>query len=101
MPLSLDSRVVASDEQVHTSLGDEAVILGLEDGVYYGLDTVGARVWSLLAAPRRVSEIVALVTAEFDVGEERCEHDVLALLGELVERRLIREDSDGGHAAVS
>ena len=101
MPLTLDSRVVASDEQVHTSLGDEAVILGLQDGVYYGLDSVGARVWSLLVAPRRVSEIVAVVTEEFDVGPERCEHDVLALLAELAERRLIREVSDGGHAAVS
>jgi hypothetical protein len=101
MPLALKSRVVVSDEQVHTSLGDEAVILGLEDGVYYGLDAVGARVWSLLAEPRRVSEIVAAVTEEFDVGRERCEQDVLALLGELAERRLIREESDEGHAAVS
>src|SRR6478672_7523945 len=77
MPLALQSRVVLSDEQVHTSLGDEAVILGLADGVYYGLDAVGARVWSLLAEPRRVTEIVAVVTEEFDVGRERCEHDVL------------------------
>jgi hypothetical protein len=101
MPLALESRVVLSDEQVHTSLGDEAVILGLADGVYYGLDAVGTRVWSLLAAPHQVSEIVDVVTEEFDVGRERCEHDVLALLGELAERRLIREESDGGHAAVS
>ena len=101
MPLALQSRVVLSDEQVHTSLGDEAVILGLADGVYYGLDAVGARVWSLLAAPRQVTEIVDVVTAEFDVDRQRCEHDVLALLGELVERRLIREELDGGHAAVS
>src|SRR6476659_10171781 len=65
MPLTLHSRVVASDEQVHTSLGDEAVILGLGDGVYYGLDAVGARVWSLLATPRRVSELVSAITREF------------------------------------
>ena len=101
MPLALQSRVVVSDEQVHTSLGDEAVILGLGDGVYYGLDAVGARVWSLLASPRRVSEIVDAVTEEFDVGRERCERDVLALLGELAERRLIREESEEGHAAAS
>ena len=101
MSLALRSRVVVSDEQVHTTLGDEAVILGLEDGVYYGLDAVGARVWSLLAMPRGVSEIVDVVTEEFDVGRERCERDVLALLGELAERRLIRVETDGGHAAVS
>jgi coenzyme PQQ synthesis protein D (PqqD) len=101
MPFTVDSYVVASDEQVHTSLGDEAVILGLEDGVYYGLDAVGARLWALLATPRRVSDLVALVMEEFDVGEERCEHDVLALLGELAERRLIREAPEGGNAGLS
>jgi len=101
MPLTLDSCVVASDEQVHTSLGDEAVILGLQDGVYYGLDAVGARIWSLLSVPRRVSEIVALLVEEFDVAGEQCERDVIALLGELTERRLVRLESDGGHAALS
>jgi hypothetical protein len=101
MPLTLDSCVVASDDQVHTSLGDEAVILGLQDGVYYGLEAVGARVWALLSVPRRVSEIVALLVEEFDVSAERCEQDVLALLGDLSERRLIRLESDGGHAALS
>jgi hypothetical protein len=101
MPLTLDSCVVASDDQVHTSLGDEAVILGLQDGVYYGLEAVGARVWALVSLPRRVSEIVALLVEEFDVSAERCEQDVLALLGDLSERRLIRLESDGGHAALS
>jgi hypothetical protein len=101
MPLTLDSCVVASDDQVHTSLGDEAVILGLQDGVYYGLDAVGARVWSLLSEPRRVSAIIALLMEEFDVSPERCERDVLALLGDLTERRLVRLEPDGGHAAPS
>ena len=91
MPLSLESHVVASDEQVSTSLGDETVILGMHDGVYYGLDAVGARVWALLATPRRVSELVEVVTSEFDVGAERCERDVLALLEDLAARGLVRE----------
>ena len=71
------------------------------DGVYYGLDAVGARVWSLLATPRRVSELVSIVTGEFDVAPAQCERDVLALLDELSERRLIREVAGEGDAALS
>src|SRR5688500_11063818 len=67
MPFSPASRVVVSDEQVFTTLGGEAVILGLRDGVYYGLDAVGARVWALLSEPRRVPELVDAIVAEFDV----------------------------------
>jgi Coenzyme PQQ synthesis protein D (PqqD) len=99
MRFSRDSCVVASDEQVSTALGDETVILGMADGVYYGLDAVGARVWALLATPRRVSELVAAVTEAFDVTTEQCEHDVLVLLDDLAGRRLIREVVGEGDAA--
>lgn len=98
MPFTRDSCVVVSDEQVSTSLGDETVILGMSDGVYYGLDAVGARVWALVASPRRVSELVHAITNEFDVSPERCERDVLALLDELSARRLIRALQAEGNA---
>ena len=101
MPFTSTSCVVLSDEQVSTSLGDETVILGMADGVYYGLDAVGARLWTLLATPQRVSELVSAVTREFDVRADECERDVLALLDELAERRLVREVAAEGDAAVS
>mgnify|MGYP003947255543 CR=1 FL=1 len=91
MPLTPDSRVVVSDQQVFTTLGSEAVILGMRDGVYYGLDAVGARAWALLATPRRVSEVVDRIVEEFDVERERCTGDLLALLDDLLARDLVRE----------
>jgi hypothetical protein len=100
MRFNSDSCVVVSDDQVSTSLGEETVILGMGDGVYYGLDAVGARVWSLLATPRRVSEVVRTVVVEFDVSPEQCERDVLALLEDLSDRRLVSEVAGGGDAAL-
>ena len=101
MRFTRDSCVVASDDQVSTALGDETVILGMADGVYYGLDAVGARIWALLATPHRVSQLVGTILDEFDVSAEQCERDVLALLDELSERRLIREVVGEGDAALS
>ena len=100
MPFTRDSCVVVSDEQVSTALGDETVILGMRDGVYYGLDAVGARVWALVASPRRVSELVTVITEEFEVSSERCERDVLALLEELAGRQLVREVPTEGDARL-
>ena len=101
MAFTRDSFVVLSDEQVSTSLGDETVILGMRDGVYYGLDAVGARVWALVASPRRVSDLVQAITREFDVAPERCEEDLLALLEELSARELVREVAVEGDADLS
>jgi hypothetical protein len=101
MPFSRESCVVVSDEQVSTALGDETVILGMQDGVYYGLDAVGARIWALLASPRRVSDLVRILCDEFDVSPDRLERDVLTLLDELADHELIREHRGDGDAALS
>jgi hypothetical protein len=81
--------VVASGEQMSSAVEDEVVILQLHEGAYYGLDPVGARVWGLIQEPRTVGEICDTLVREYEVGRERCEADVLALLGELRERDLV------------
>ncbi len=83
------SVVVASSNQLSSSIEDEAVILGLEQGVYYGLNPIGARIWSLVQEPRQVSEIWELILAEYDVDRGRCERDIVAILTELDEQGLL------------
>jgi hypothetical protein len=87
--ISATAVVVALDHQVSSQLGDETVILHLEDGVYYGLDPVGTSIWRLLQEPRTVAEIRDRIVEEYDVDAERCERDLVALLRELAERRLV------------
>lgn len=83
------SVVVAARGQVSAELEGEAVILGLGDGIYYGLDGVGAMVWELLRDPRSVAELRDAVTAAYDVDAATAERDLLALLRELAERGLV------------
>lgn len=87
--LSPETVVVAARDQVSADLEGEAVILSLADGVYYGLDDVGARVWELLRQPRTVAELRDAVTAEYEVDAATAERDLLDLLAELAERRLV------------
>jgi hypothetical protein len=83
-----DSVVAAKSAQLSTNLGGEYVILGLTDEVYYGLDGVGARIWEFIQQPRKFSEIVDLITTEYDVEREQCEQDVSVLISELSKRSL-------------
>ena len=87
--ISTSSVVVAAQDQVSSDLGEEVVILQLRNGVYYGLDEVGARIWDLIQEPRTVNEIRDLLLDEYDVEPERCERDLLALLEELVAEGLV------------
>ncbi|MGH7770354.1 MAG: PqqD family peptide modification chaperone [Candidatus Binatia bacterium] len=87
--LSRTSVVVAAKDQVWCDLVGEAVILNLKSGVYFGLDPVGGRVWSLIQEPKTVGAVVEALLQEYDVESSRCEADVLALLEELANRALL------------
>lgn len=78
--LSLGSIVTVAAEQVSCPLGEEAAILNLKNTVYYGLDPVGARVWSLLQKARSVGELRDVLVEEYDVEAGRCERDLIELL---------------------
>jgi hypothetical protein len=85
---------VANDDVLTTKFGDEVVILNLRDGVYYGLEDVGARVWQLLERPVTVAAIRDALVSEFEVAPGRCERDVSALVASLSERGLVRIQQD-------
>lgn len=88
--LSAQSVVIATPEQVSCSLGDEAAILNLKNTIYYGLDSVGARVWNLLQQPRSVIELRDTLVEEYAVDAENCEKDLLELLEKMREEGLIQ-----------
>ncbi len=87
--LSGQSKVVVSQDQVSCDLSEEAAILNLKSGVYFGLNTVGASLWKLIQEPRMIKEIRDALVDEYDVEPNRCEKDILELLQELSAHGLI------------
>jgi hypothetical protein len=86
--LTLDSRLVVSRDQVSANLSGEAVILGMKEGVYFGVGKVGTRIWGLLSEPRPLRAVAARISAEFEVTQEQAERDLLAFASELVAQGL-------------
>ena len=81
--------VVVAPDVLAGDFGAEQVLLDLRQGMYYGLEEVGARIWQLLQRPTTVPALCAALIAEYDVEPARCERDVVALLGELAGRGLV------------
>ncbi len=81
--------LVAAGDLLASDFGAEQVILNLKDGVYYGLEEVGARIWQLLQKPTTIPAILGALAEEYDVDPARCERDLRALLGDLVARGLV------------
>ncbi len=87
--MRLDSRVKASEEVISTELDGEAVLMHVSHGTYYGLNAVGAVIWTLMKEPVTVERLCAAVVEEFEVEREVCERDAFALLQELKDAGLV------------
>ena len=87
--LAQDARVIVGEGVLFQQLQDEAVLLNLGSGQYFGLDPVGTRIWNLLAEGKPLADVVATIVAEYEVETGKCETDLLKLLGDLEAQGLV------------
>jgi coenzyme PQQ synthesis protein D (PqqD) len=80
--------------QIACDMGGEVVILDLTSGTYYGLDQLGAQVWSLIEQPASLEAIRNAIVADYDVDAATCHRDVLAFLQQMQAVGLV-EVNDG------
>jgi hypothetical protein len=92
--IPVHATVVANKSLISCSLANEAVVLHLEDGIYYGLNPVASRIWELVQQPRTVKEIRNTLLSEYEIAEPACTRDLLELLAQLVRWKLV-EVKDG------
>lgn len=92
--MQLNDSFAVSEEVVTRDVGGEMVLLNLSSGLYFGLDTVGARVWELLSQrSQTLAQVCDALEAEFDAPRQTIEADLLALAGQLSEQDLILSTS--------
>lgn len=83
-------RIAVSADQVSCDLAGEAAILNLKNSVYYGLDSVGSSIWSLIQEPRTVAEIRSTLLNIYEVDAPQLDLDLQAILLQLSEEGLIQ-----------
>jgi hypothetical protein len=89
--------ISAIEDQISCDLSDGSVILSLRDGIYYGLNPVGCRIWELIQKPIKIGDIQSTLLDEYEVEPERCAAEIQIFLGEMAEKNLI-EIKDGNGA---
>lgn len=78
-----------NNEIVSTSLDNEAVMMCIEKGSYYGLDAIGNDVWQYLAEPRSFESVCDYLLNRYSVDKAVCEHDVEKFLRMMIGQELI------------
>ena len=89
MELSGSTVVTVNNDYVYCKVEDEMVLLGMEDGIYYGLNPVGAFIWEQIKEPKTINRIRDAILDEYDVEKSECERDLFELLKELTEKGMV------------
>lgn len=85
-----DGSVFSKSKQLIVRCIDgETVLLDLNTGIYYSLESVGGRIWDMIDGRRTVSEIAGLVAGEYDVTAQEASSDLRELFSDLIQEGLI------------
>lgn len=85
----IDAEVVCSSK-----VDDETLILNLDTGFYYTLDSLGGEIWERLLEKQDEQQIVSAIADNYKAPSERIKKDFHELVGELEKEGLIQKIGD-------
>ncbi len=88
--IGLDTVVTRNDEPVAVEVDQKVVMMSVDQGMYFGLEGTGPRIWALLEQPRSVRQLCESLIHEFSVDPDVCRREVGAFLEELRRAQLVR-----------
>ena len=88
-PVTLETVLQPSDEVLFQEVAGEAVLLDMAGEQYFGLDPVGARIWTLLDGKRNLGDVLAVLHAEYDAEADAVRTDLLSLAQSLLDAGLV------------
>jgi hypothetical protein len=93
MLLQPDTLLAPSGETIHAPVSDdEAVLMSIDLGRYFGLNAVGIRVWELLVErPRTIASLSETICEEFDIEPGACQADVTTFVQSLIDNGVVGE----------
>jgi hypothetical protein len=81
-------------EHLFSELNNEAVVLSLKNGKYYGLNNVGVSIFQALQSPKSLGELKTEIMAEYSVDETVCETELKSFLQTMEKEGLIEVFDD-------
>ena len=96
MTIPLSSTFTVSQEVLSQEVSGETVLLDMQSESYFGLDTVGTRIWQLLQENNQLQQVFDTMLEEYDVDEKQLEQDLNELLSKLIDEELITIESATG-----
>lgn len=83
-------RYIQSKQVVQSKIDDEVVMMDIESGFYFGLNSVASIIWELLKDGKTVDELADYLITAYDVSREQCLEETDILIKKMLDLKVIR-----------
>lgn len=87
--IGVDEVIVKNKEIDDSEIDGDKVMMNLDKGEYFMMNSVGSRIWDIIDSPITVKDIMATLIEEYEVEEETCKASVVNFLKRLNNAELI------------
>ena len=87
--LELDKIIRRTTNTIASPMDDELVMMHMENNAYYGLNSVGRKIWELLEEEQTLASLCGQLMEKYDVDHAVCQRDVSALIEQLEKAGLV------------
>lgn len=87
--VKIDSKVCQAKEIDTADLDGEKVMMNLEKGMYFAMNSIASFIWDIIEHEVYVNEIVKILLENYQISEEHCKNSVIDYLGTLEDAELI------------
>ena len=81
--------VRVSKDVIVQELEGEAILLNMQDGMFFGLNPVARRMWELLTELEESEKVLNRLLEEYDTSEEQLRRDLKDFIDKLLSKGLI------------
>lgn len=82
-------KYIQNTEIVATELDESLMMMSIEHGKYYELNSVSKRIWELFETPNTKEGVISSLLKEYDITRESCEIELDKHIEELLSKKII------------
>lgn len=83
-------RYIQSKQVVQSKIDDEVVMMDIESGFYFGLNSVASVIWELLKEEKTIDELADFLITEYDINRKQCLEETDILIKKMLDLKVVR-----------
>ncbi len=87
--ITLESKIKQCNSIYTSSIDNEAVMLNIELGKYFGMNSIATDIWNKLKNIITVETLINELSCEYAVSPTECQTDIMPFLEKLIDNGLI------------